>query len=264
MKIHLRALAAADPVALLGLHPVDKVHMVKAVQQLLRIGGDFQHPLIFNLADDLGAAALTFAVNDLLVGQTALAGRTPVDGHLALVGQSVFVQLKKNPLRPAVIIRVGGIDLPRIVERETEFFQLLPEMVNVRFGDLGGMNMILNGIVLRRQAEGIPADGIQDVIALHAALSGDDVQRRVGARMPDMQTRTGGVREFNQAVVFRLGMILLGSKGMLLLPNFLPFGFDFRGNIRRDIHGKASFNSILDSIRQNSGVVKIKPKDYQG
>lgn len=54
-KIHFDALAAANPVALLGFDPRDIVHRFQTVKQPLRILGDAQHPLFFISTYHLGA-----------------------------------------------------------------------------------------------------------------------------------------------------------------------------------------------------------------
>ena len=225
-EVHLRAFAAADPVALLHLHPVDEVYVVQPVQQLLGIGGDLQHPLALDLAHHLTAAALAHAVDHFFVGQAALAAGAPVDGHFRLVGQPVFQKLEENPLSPLVIGGVGGVHLPGIVKAEAQPLELLPEVVDVLLGDDGGMHVVLDGEVLRGQAEGVVADGVQRVIALHAALAGDDVQRRIGAGMADVQPVSAGIGELDQAIVLGLVRGKLGVEHAAVGPFFLPLGFN--------------------------------------
>ena len=80
--------------------------------------------------------------------------------------------------------------------------------------------MVLDGIVLRRQAEGVEADGKQDVIALHPLFAADDIHRREGPRVADVQALAGGVRKFNQPVELFPGRIRRhGGVGLLLFPN---------------------------------------------
>ena len=86
--------------------------------------------------------------------------------------------------------------------------------------------MVFQGVVLGRQAEGVPAHGVQDVIAALTLFARDDVQRGVAARMADVQARGGRVRELDQRVEFRLGMVDLGMEGILVLPDLLPFGLN--------------------------------------
>ena len=70
----MRALGAADPVALRGDHALrpGRRQVVQVVQQLLGVVGDLEVPLGQLALGDLGAAALAVAVDDLLVGQHGL------------------------------------------------------------------------------------------------------------------------------------------------------------------------------------------------
>ena len=228
-EIDLRALAAADPVALLHLHLVDEIHIVEAVEQLLRVSGDLEHPLALDAADDLRAAALALARHNLFVGQAALAARAPVDRHFGLIGQPLLIELQEDPLRPLEVVRVGGVDLARPVEGEADALELLAEVIDVLLRHPGGVDVVLDGIVLGRQAESVPADREEHVIALHAALAGDDVHCRVAARMADVQTRAGGIRELDQRVEFRLFMAGFRLKAMGVLPFLLPFQLNLFG-----------------------------------
>jgi len=228
-EVDLRALAAADPVALLGLDLLDEVDVVKTVEQLLAVLGDLEHPLALDAADDLRAAALTLAGDDLFVRQAALAARAPVDRHLALVGEAVLVELQEDPLGPLKVVGIGGVDLAGPVKGETDALELIAEVVDVLLRHARGMDVVLDGEVLRRQAEGVPAHRVKDVVALQTALAGDDVHRRVGTRMADMQARAGRIGEFDQAEELGLALVALRLKAMRLLPVFLPLEFDLFG-----------------------------------
>ena len=89
-EVDLCAVAAADPVLLLGGNALDVIQTIQAVDQLVGVSGDFEHPLALDLVHDLAAAALAHAVDNFLVGQHALAAGAPVDVHFLLVGQAVL------------------------------------------------------------------------------------------------------------------------------------------------------------------------------
>ena len=175
--------------------------------------------------NDLAAAALTNTVDNLLVRQNALAGGAPVYAHFLLVGQALLEQLQENPLGPLVVARVGGIDLTRPVERQTKALELALEACDVLLGNLCRMNMVLDGKVLSRQTECIPAHRIQHVVALHALFARNDIQCGVGARMAYMQTLTGRIRELYERVELLLVRVILGMEALLLVPDVLPFLF---------------------------------------
>ena len=218
---------AADPVLLLQLDALDEVDLIQIVDQALSIGGDLQHPLALLLADDGGAAALTAAVHDLLVGQDALTGGTPVHRHGGLIGQTLLEQLQEDPLSPLVVSGVGGVHNAVPVEGVTQHLQLLGEVGDVVAGHLGRMDVVLDGKVLGGQTEGVKAHGEQDVITVHALLAGDDVHSGVGTGMADMQTVAGGVGELYQTVELGLVGVTVGAgKGLLLIPLGLPLLFN--------------------------------------
>ncbi len=107
-----RAVAGADPVALLLLDRLGPVEPVQVVEQPLRVGRDPQHPLPQRPPVDRVVADVAAPVGgDLLVGQhRAQAGR-PVDHALGDVGQPPAVhhlaagQLVE--LGPGLAVRVG-------------------------------------------------------------------------------------------------------------------------------------------------------------
>ena len=222
---HFRAGRAADPVFLLSLDTLNIIQTfeIEIVDQTVGIFRDAQHPLALFLADNRRAAALTHTLNDLFVGKYTLAAGAPVDGHRGLISKAVLVHLQEDPLRPAVIIRVGCVDDALPVETVAEHFELTGEVFDIPLGDDGRMDVVFDGEVFRRQAKCIEADGVQDVIALHALFAADDIHGCKRTRMADMKTGSGGVWELDQAVKLWLFVPSDGGIGLLLLPFFLPF-----------------------------------------
>ena len=53
----------------------------------------------------------------------------------------------------------------------------------------------LDGVLLRRQAEGVITQGMQDVFAQHAVVAGVDVRGDITERVPHVQACAGGVGE---------------------------------------------------------------------
>ena len=105
--------------------------------------------------------------------------------------------------------------------------ELAGKVSNVVLGHLSGMDVILDGEVLSRQAEGVVADGEQHIIAVHPLLPGDHVHGGVGPGMAHMQAGGGGVGELYQAVELGLGGVaVLAGEGLFLLPPALPLLFD--------------------------------------
>ena len=159
-------------------------------------------------------------------------------------------ELQKDPLRPLVVLGVGGGDLPVVVEGKADALELRAEAGDVLFRDDGGVDPVLDGVVLRRQAKGVVADGEKHVVALHAALAGDDVHGRVGARMAHVQARARGVGELDQGVELGLFMRFFRGEGVGVLPVLLPLLFPRRpGNRRVCSSSSALLFSKIEALR---------------
>ena len=236
-------MAAADPVLLLGGNALDVIQTIQAVDQLVGVSGDFEHPLALDLVHDLAAAALAHAVDNFLVCQHTLAAGAPVDVHFLLVGQAVLVQLQEDPLGPLVVLGVGGVDLTIPVKGEAQRLELAAEMIHVALGDDGRVDVVLHGEVLGGQTEGIPAHGVQHVVAVLAALAADHIQGSIAAGVAHMQARTRGIRKLHQCIELGLFVVDLDMEGLFVLPHLLPLGLNGLVII---LH---SFQSLLN-IRQ--------------
>ncbi len=203
-EIHFSSVGAADPVLLLGLYPLDIVHASKIFQQPFCVLGNLQHPLVFYLAHHFTVAAFTSAAHHFLVGQAHLAGGAPIDGGFLFICQPFFKQLQKDPLGPFIVFRVGGVNFPGPVKGKSKGLQLLLETGYVSFGYDFGMDFVLDGIVFRRQAKGVPADGKEHIVPLQAAFAGNDVKSCVRPGMAYMKPLPRGVGKLDKGVKFWL------------------------------------------------------------
>src|SRR2546422_8501617 len=88
------------------------------------------------------------------------------------VSETALVHFQEEPLVPAVILRHAGGDLPPPVVTEPDPLQLLAHAVDVAEGELRGVPLVLDGGVFRRQPEGVPADGMDDVKTPHPHIPG--------------------------------------------------------------------------------------------
>ena len=131
---------------------------------------------------------------------------------------------KKMCIRDRFIIgRIGGIHLPGPVKAEPQALELGAEPLNILGRYFGGMRSGLDGIILCRQAKGIVSDRIENIKSLHPPLAGDDIQRRIRARMAYMKPGAAGIRELNQRIKLGQRIICFCFKAMGILPFFLPF-----------------------------------------
>ncbi len=120
---------------------------------------------------DERAGAPAAAVDDLLVGEHGLVDRIPVHDAGLAVRDALLEHAQEQPLVPAVVRRIAGGDLARPVEGEAQRLQLALHVGDVVARPLGRRHAVLDGRVLGRQAEGIPAHGLQHDLALHHARS---------------------------------------------------------------------------------------------
>ena len=225
-EVDLCAVAAADPVLLLGSNALNVIQTVQTIDQLIGISGDLEHPLALDAVNDLAAAALAHAVDNFLVGQHALAAGAPVDVHFLLVSQTMLIQLQEDPLGPLVVLGVGGIDLAVPVKGKAQSLQLTAEVVHIVLGDNGRVDVVLHGKVLSGQAKSVPTHGIQHIVAVLTALAADHVQRGVAAGMAYMQAGTRRIRELDQCIELGFFVVDLDMEGLFVLPHLLPLGFN--------------------------------------
>ena len=111
LEADLGSLGATDPVPLHLQDAFGPVQTVQIIEQALCIGGDPEHPLAHHLALDRVTGLDILSVLDLLIGEHGALGWAPVDWDLGQVGQALLVQLQEDPLGPAVVLGVGGVDL---------------------------------------------------------------------------------------------------------------------------------------------------------
>jgi len=140
--------------------------------------------------------------------------------------------LKKNPLRPFVVMRVGRIDLTLPVVGEPDPFQLRSEFGHVFARSDRGVLAAFDCVLLRRQSEGIPAHRMQNVEPAHALVARDDIGRRVTFRVPDVQPRSTRIRKHIEHVELWFLWIetwitrILRAKRLSIFPDALPFRLD--------------------------------------
>ena len=90
----------------------------------------------------------------------------------------------------------------------------------------------LDGILLRGQAECVPAHGMQDVETAHSPIASQDVGGGVPFRMTDVQAGAARIREHVEDVELRFGRIeilfirIRRVKNLPLIPDGLPLRLD--------------------------------------
>ena len=140
-------------------------------------------------------------------------------------GDPLLHHLKEDLLLPAEVLRVAGGELTIPIVAEAQTHELGAHVVDVGVGPCARMAAVFDGGVLRRHAEGVPSDRVQNLMPLTAQESGDGVADAVVAHMTHVDA-PGRVREHLEDIV-RVVALGLGDEGAALLPPSLPVGLDF-------------------------------------
>ncbi len=175
------ALRLPNPLLLQGLDELRPVEPF-VVQQFLGVRGGLEEPLFQVFADHGRAAAFAVAVvaMHLLTRQGGIAVGAEIHrGHL-LVCQPVFVELLKEPLRPAVILRIRRNDLRAPVEGVSHRAELSAHAFDVGIGPRFWVDLVLDRGVFSWQTKSIKTHREEDVVTLHALETRACIRRRHG------------------------------------------------------------------------------------
>ena len=171
-------------------------------------------------------AAPALAVNDLLVGQHGVVDRAPVHRRLAAVREPAFEHPDEQPLVPLVVLGVARRELTLPGVADPEALQLPLHVRDVAARRDLGMDAVLDRGVLGRQAERIPAERMQHVVAAHPLRARHHVADDVVAHVSDVGV-AGRIREHLEAVELRLRPIDLNLECACGRPLLLPLRIEF-------------------------------------
>src|SRR3954452_19339682 len=97
------------------------------LEQLARVVGDAEEPLLEKSLLDREATALAMPGDDLLVCEHGLVVGAPVHRPGLLVRQTALEQLEEDPLRPLVVRGVRRRELVTPIDHQAGALQLAPE-----------------------------------------------------------------------------------------------------------------------------------------
>ncbi len=153
------AFAAADPVSLHQPNFIGPaVQRIERVQQLLRIFGDLEDPLVHLAQFDNSAGAPAAAVDHLLVGEHGHVDRIPVDLAFFAFGQPRAQEIQEQLLLMLVIRGIASREFARPVERQPDRLQLLLHRGDVVVGPGLRRHLALDRGVFRGQPERVPSN----------------------------------------------------------------------------------------------------------
>ena len=82
--------------------------------------------------------------------------------------------------------------------------------------------MVFDSVVFGGKTEGVPTDGVENVVALHSLLTGNYVKSGIRSGMTDVESLSGGVGELYQCEILGLGIVCGSFKSLLVSPFLLP------------------------------------------
>ena len=160
------ALRTADPVR---LHQSDFLRpgfkSVERLEEFLGIIRNLEEPLGKLTLLDEGAGTPTAAVDHLLIGEHRLVDGIPVDhGDLAL-NEAGLHEIDEHLLFVAIVGRIASGELAAPVDGEAERLELAAHRCDIVIGPGFRMHAALDGGVLGRHAESVPAHRMQHIVA---------------------------------------------------------------------------------------------------
>ena len=224
-ELDLRALRAADPVALARLDRLGPVDRLEVVEERLRVVRDPEEPLLHEPRLDLGAAALAAPLLHLLVREHGLVVRAPLHRRGLPVHEAALEEAQELPLLPAVVAGVvrRGQAIP--VVRPADAPIRPRDGLDVALGALARVDALADRGVLGRQAERVEALRMEDVHPVSRAEARGDVADRVHEHVPHVQ-RPRRVREHLEDVALRLHRLVRHLERLRVLPDALPLLLD--------------------------------------
>ena len=201
--------------------------MVEILEQARRVVTDAEEPLLEQALLNLRPAALAEAAgHDLLVGEDGFAAGAPVDGGGLSIGEPLLEQLEKEPLRPLVVVGIGGGERVPPVHHQPRAFKLSLEVGNVARDQIHRMHAYLEGVVLRMNPECVITERLEHVVSDEALESSINVVPSEGEEIPDVEAFRRRIREHHQCIERPLGALQIGVVGAALLPDALPLPLD--------------------------------------
>ena len=141
------------------------------------------------------------------------------------ISEPFFPHLDEEPLVPPVVVRIAASDFPLPGIGEAYAPQLGFHVVDVRKRPFLGVGTVLEGGILRRKPQCIPANRMKDVEPSHSFESSNDVNDRVIAHVPHMNS-SRRIGQHGQAIELRAARIFRDLEDTGVGPAFLPLRLD--------------------------------------
>ncbi len=144
------------------------------------------------------------------------------------ISQPALQHIEKGALIPPIIIGFAGGDLTRpvVTKRHAAMLPLHVLAMLDLFSPLVRIAFVGDGRIFGGQSKGVPAHGMQHVIAAHPLVACERITDGVIANMADVK-RAAGIREHLEHVELGLrGVVFDLIQAGFVLPALEPFQFD--------------------------------------
>ena len=147
-------------------------------------------------------------VDNLFVSQHRLVFGAPVDRRGLAFGQAVFEELQEDPLRPAIVARVGRVDFVRPIKAVADALQLLlSKALDIARREDAGVNAALDRKVFAVDAKGVEADGLEYIVSLHGHPAPVNIRADVRVQIAHVQALGRGIGKHHEVVVRSVGVV---------------------------------------------------------
>ena len=150
-KVDVGTFGSPDPIALHGqdFRWPSVLELRHVVEQSLGVVGDLEKPMRERPFGHLRPAPFAAACDDLLVGQHGLVVGAPIHRGISTIGQSAFVQPQEQPLVPAVVLQIAGMQAGAPVEGDPQPPKRIRLRLDIGVGPIPRVEATLERGVLR-------------------------------------------------------------------------------------------------------------------
>ena len=144
-----------------------------------------------------------------------------------MVCQAPLKELRKDPLRPAIILWVARVDLAAPIDTRTNTAKLSSEVSNIGRGRLLWCFACLDGVILCREAEAIPAHRVEYLVTKAAPEARHCIDNGMLHKVPCMHPCSTWVWEHASHIILWFGRGVIRPVALVFCPVLLPFWLDF-------------------------------------
>ena len=201
-----------------------KADGIKPVLQFLPVRREVEEPLIHLLLGDRAVAAPASPGLDLFVGEHGATRFAPVDGGKFTGGQSVFHELREEPLVPLVVPRVVAFEGATPVVGEPHSLDLLGDGGHVPFRNVVRVATFRDGSVFCGHSERIEAHRVEHVKTHQSLEPGNSIADGVVSHVAHVHF-PGRIRVHLEAVELGSVAVDVRMKQAGIIPTLLPADF---------------------------------------